>query len=430
MHKKGAITIADDLKNFSHHYLGKTINKRLNLFWIGFVIYSVAFTISRSTFVNNNVCLAIQLFGLFLFIPPAINLIQFKFDNIYLKTTYFLYLIWLFFIIIRGFLFNYLFIKTMLFDAYEGVFIYFVPLILLFPRNLAFYKKIFTVIAILGIFYIIYDIIFFKALLNPDSDDITGQEIVEYFSKTLSISCGFLLLTYLYHSNKRKALAFFVIILTLLLAAIKARRSLIFMCLSILICTCIIYFYINKSKSSNIILFLIFLMFISLFGFKVFNNNKNGLFSLITTRANDDTRTGVELFFYADMKTADWIIGRGINGQYYCPSVSPTDDYRSGIETDYLNIILKGGIISLALLFLIVVPAIFKGIFYSKNILSKAAGIWILLWLIDLYPTPVTKFTLHYLLVWISIGICYSKKIRNLSEANIIEYFQSANYIR
>ena len=79
------------------------------------------------------------------------------------------------------------------------------------------------------------------------------------------------------------------------------------------------------------------------------------------------------------MKTPDWIAGRGITGQYFCPDIEEEqfNDYRSVIETGYLNIILKGGFVSLILLLLITIPAIIKGIFYSNNILSKAAGIWI-----------------------------------------------------
>jgi hypothetical protein len=125
------------------------------------------------------------------------------------------------------------------------------------------------------------------------------------------------------------------------------------------------------------------------------------------------------------MNTQDWIIGKGMNGKYFCPGIDVNDrtGYRRIIETDYLNIILKGGIISLGLLILILVPAIIKGLFYSKNLLSKAAAFWIFLWLIDLYPASVNAFSLNNLLVWLSIGICYSKTIRNISESGIKSYF-------
>ena len=66
---------------------------------------------------------------------------------------------------------------------------------------------------------------------------------------------------------------------------------------------------------------------------------------------------------------------------------------------------------------------IFKGVFRSQNILSKAAGCWILFWIICLYPANVFGFSMNYLLVWLSVGICYSKEIRNIPDTVLKEYF-------
>jgi hypothetical protein len=147
---------------------------------------------------------------------------------------------------------------------------------------------------------------------------------------------------------------------------------------------------------------------------------------LFIDRISQDSRSEVEQYFFRDLKPIDWIIGKGINGKYFCPigdGLGGITILRNGIETDYLNIILKGGIISLGLKLLIAIPAIINGLFHSKNLLSKAAGIWIFFYLIDLYPSPVTTFSLNYLLVWISIGICYSKELRDLSDDGIKKVF-------
>ena len=45
------------------------------------------------------------------------------------------------------------------------------------------------------------------------------------------------------------------------------------------------------------------------------------IFGFAIDRGNEDTRTGVEEYFYNDMNTKDWILGRGINGEYYCPDI-------------------------------------------------------------------------------------------------------------
>jgi len=116
-------------------------------------------------------------------------------------------------------------------------------------------------------------------------------------------------------------------------------------------------------------------------------------------------------------------VGKGIDGIYWSPTGATEDGYRAVVETDYLQIILKGGMVSLGLLLLILVPAIFLGLFYSKNMLSKAAAVWILLWMFALFPATVATFSLNFLLVWISVGICYSKEIRNMPEEKVKELF-------
>jgi len=39
----------------------------------------------------------------------------------------------------------------------------------------------------------------------------------------------------------------------------------------------------------------------------------------------EDTRSGVEICFYQDMGIKDWIIGRGMIGEYFCPGIDPNE---------------------------------------------------------------------------------------------------------
>jgi len=403
----------------------------LNLFWIGFIIYTSAFALSTTTQVNYVVCNILQVLGMFIFIPSAFLLIRFKIENSYLRTLFILYCLWIAGVIIRGFLFDYDFIKLMLFNAYESVFIYLAPLILLFPKKLHYIKILFNVIIVAGLIYVAFDLIFIKNLLI-NYDIKNSQAIVEYFSKTLSIPCGFVLLTYIYHSRNRNFIALSLIILTFLLALIRARRGLAFMAMCPLVASYFVYWVYSNNKSLKLVfplgLFILMAAGIAYSQSIITFLGENSTTSWFLDRLTQDTRNEVEQYFYMDLKPRDWAIGKGINGQYYCPGVVDGEGrvsiFRRGIETDYLTIILKGGIISLALMMLISVPAIIKGLFTSKNMLSKAAAIWILFYLIDLYPVPVTTFTLNYLMVWISIGICYSEEISNLSDSEITDYFR------
>jgi hypothetical protein len=400
--------------------------KNINYFCFGFVIYAVSYIFSITIYANANICQFLEIVGLLLFVYGAMNLIQFKIDNIYLKIVYVLYIAWLITIIPRGFHFNFEYLKGILFSPF-GILLYSVPLVLLFPRNLGLYKKMFNIIFILNFFFIAYDILFIKDLINPDQSNLDSQGLIENFSQILSIHTGFLLLTYVYLTPKRKLFVLGIIVITLLFGIIRARRGLIFMTLCMIIFSYILYLFISKKKILVIFFSTATFFFGALYLSKVFSQKNKGLFSFLLERGTEDTRTSVEECFYQDFQPKDWIIGKGMDGEYYCPGVDENDitGYRPVIETGYLQIILKGGMVSLGLFLLIAIPAMIKGIFFSKNTFSKAAGIWIFLSLVYLYPAALNYFSLFYVLVWISIAICYSKNIRNMSENSVREYFLS-----
>ncbi|TKK70331.1 hypothetical protein FC093_06185 [Ilyomonas limi] len=401
--------------------------KTIQLFWLGFILYSICFCY-LSSLGANLIYAYLQTIGLVLLFSTSFYLVTFKSDNRYLNNIFILYALWSIYIFLHGFSFDKDFLIGMLYNAWLGILLYFVPLVIFFPINIKFIKRMCDVIIVMGVICLIYYSIYLKLLLVSDPTNLISQGFIEHFSKTLSIPCAFIILTYRYHPKKRNLIAFFVMIVTLLFGAIRARRGLIFMTGAPLFISYIL-FLLNNKRNFVIILLSIVLSSIALyFTIHFYNENKSGMFSLITSRLDEDTRTGGEEYFYLDMKTQDWIIGKGINGKYYGPNIDNDiyTDYRSVIETDYLQIILKGGIIRLCILLLIAIPAMILGIFSSKNTLSKALGLWILLWILNLYPSTVTAFTLNYLLVWIAVGICYNRKFREIPENQIRYLFKKA----
>lgn len=399
--------------------------KVAKIFWFGFILYTIGFTASITGIISFKLCQGIQTIGIILMGVSLSKLIKYEIKNSYVKILFSVYCIWLIFIIVRGFSFEWEFLKRMLFDAWFGVFLYFVPLFLLLPKNIYFLSSIFSTIIILGIVSLVFDYATIRQLLNPDINDLESQSAIEYISKTLAIPCGFILLTYPYHKLKSNLGALLIFLVTLFFSIVRARRGLIFMLFLPLAFTFLIYILSNSKKASKWISSLLMMVALVLFSLYFFSQNKTGLFNAIVERIEQDTRTGVELDFYADTDLREWLIGKGVNGSYFSPGIdSPWSVYRTTIETDYLQVILKGGLISLVLLLLIAVPAMLKGFFSSQNTLSKAAAFWILFWMLSLYPATVTTFTLTYILVWISIGICYSEEIRNLPEKDMIKYFK------
>lgn len=294
---------------------------------------------------------------------------------------------------------------------------------MLLPQKLILYKKIFSVILILGIFYVIYSLLFLANLMDPEKN-VLSRDIVEYFSKNLAIPVIFILLTYVYHSSRRNLMAAGILLLCVFFALVRARRGLLFMTVGSFFFIFIIFWINTKYKILTFILLGGFVVMLGSVLVYLFLYSDSEYISFLQQRGAEDTRDGIERYFYNDMEGLDWIVGKGMSGVYYSPTMAE-GNFRGTIETDYLNMILKGGFVQLVLLLLMFIPAIYKGLFKSKNNLSKAAAIWILIWLINTHPSTIQVFSLFYILVWISVGICYSDTIRNLSEKGLVAYFKS-----
>ena len=367
----------------------------INIFWLGFLIYTLSYTLTTTTLMNYVICQAFQIIGLFLFIPTLFFLIKYRFQNLYLQVVFTLYLFW-------------------------------ISITLMMPIKFFNVKRIFDVIIIFAVFYVIYDFAFINHLMSSQEDNVLSREMLEYFAKTLGVPSFFLLMLYSYHSGRKKLFLSFIFLLTIFFALIRARRGLLVMCGLTFLFGYFLYLTQSRQKFFVILLSILVGLGLLLFGYELFVDNKNGLFDYITDRGLEDTRSTVETCFYQDLSTKDWLIGKGMLGEYFCPGIDPNDTtgYRSTIETDYLQIILKGGLVSLFLLLMITIPAIFKGVFYSNNLLSKASGIWILWVLLNMYPSTMNTFTLQYILLWIAVGICYSKTIRAIPEQILMDYFR------
>ncbi len=396
----------------------ETEARYLNLLWLGFIIYSVGYVFSKPTSQYDPVFHSIQLVGVAIFIPATIKTIGTYIHLNYLKVLFSLFILWQLFIVLRGYPRNFVEFKSYLFDAFYGSLIYFAPLFLLLRINISFLRSLFKVVVILNVVYVFINLIFIKLLIGPEHTSLDNLGIVEQFSKTLGVSNFFLLLTLYYHSNKRKALIIFVTLLMSFFALYNARRGLMFISASMVFFAVVLHFIYSNKKWLYIVLSMLIISILTIKIIAVLGEPNNVLFGYLKERIDEDTRSIVEFAFFNDLTVKDWIIGKGMRGEYYCPYIDEMDisNYRYVIETDYLQLILRGGLINCLLYFLIMAPAIYLGFFRSKNLLTKAAATWILLWIIYLYPTGVTTFTLHYIIVWISIGICYTEKLRNIPE--------------
>jgi hypothetical protein len=396
--------------------------KSLSLLWYGFIISTLSYMLSTmETFISGAACQGIQVAGLALIIAGSAGLMKFKFDNKYLQNIFTLFIFFSLFIVVRGIQTDTKSLKKLFLDFYYGLFPYLAPLALLLPRNIGVYKKLFNVLIIFGVLFFIGDIVFYKIIKNPDWLSVESLGVMESLFGLYAFPVGFILLTFVYHKKKINWFAFAVMAIALFFLAYRARRGSMFLCLTTCAGAGMIYLIYSKKKALVISMSIFLVLFGSFFmsGIK-----PPAMFNFLMARGDEDTRSGVEQYMQADMTSKDWILGKGINGKYYCPIVINVDGSsdREVIETGYLQIILKGGLTSIILMGLILLPAVYKGLFKSKNVLAKGSGMFILLWMLYLYPTIGVGFTMHYILVWVSVGICYSKQICDMDDGEIKQY--------
>ena len=406
--------------------------KHINRFIIGILLYSISINLF-SEFIPGNIINVVQLIGLAIWGFYWTKLASLKnISDWYLRITIFLLIIWQLYIVYHGFIFEYLYIKDHLFADNRSM-SYLVPLaVFISVNNTSFWQILFNYLHKMGIaFLIMFPFVLFYLLSN--------QNIAEQYVWILAMGSGFILLTSFYHPRKRVVIALVVMIIALLFITVMARRNIMVTCACFLFFSFIIIPIINKN--TPIIKKAVFLVSFTLLitiGYSVFESNQDGIFYGFTKRATENTRETVFLFYFLDMSPTDFVIGKGINGTYFCPEVDrewsggedpkhKNLDDRVYIECGYLQLILNGGVIYLALYLLILIPAMFKGFFLSRNLFSKSCAFLILMHLIDMAPFGLPTFSLRQFTLWFCVAVCFSKEMRRKDEEEMKKFLMPEN---
>ena len=216
----------------------------------------------------------------------------------------------------------------------------------------------------------------------------------------------FLLFFLQYFNKNEKIKILLAAFISLVISLILARRNVIFTYL-LLIASLI---YINgKLKSDNKVVYIIkVLTLLTFFAFFLINYF-TALFPTLAERALDDTRSGVELeiMYVINQKDALWT-GLGLNSFYYSDYVSEVRDF---VETGYLNLIFKGGIIYIALFISLLIPRLLNGFFREKTKFSQCSIFYILLFLASFSASNTTmSFSIRYVVFWFLLLTYYHKR--------------------
>lgn len=181
----------------------------------------------------------------------------------------------------------------------------------------------------------------------------------------------------------------------------------------------LLIWYIYKGRKSSVSIFYGLAIVAAIYLF--WSNYEGSLFSIMKERQGIDTRGNMAEDFASTMSLKEWIIGRGWFGQYY---ESWLGDMRSGIETGYLHLILKGGLIYLIPYIIILTICAYKGLFRSNNFLCRSFGAIALVRIISLIPFGVPFFTVQEMVVWTGVMICNSPNYLNMTDEEVYNEIQ------
>lgn len=341
------------------------------------------------------------------------------------QSLFLFYLLWSIFIIVRPFftresftLDGFSLISPYTWLSFTTPLIVFLGFEYLSLRSIFKFSYIYAIIGIVLLILNYHDI--FAVNQNFDSDEY--QEYIGIAGIPLQFlsASSFMVLCYAFVPSRFRIIAFLTMFLSLFTVLFTARRGSVFMYLIILLFTFIIYVIASK-KGTGVLKFILGIT-IFIVGIAIFNVYAGSTFSFFLSRLDEDTRSGVVDHFFQSFqgRTLDWIIGRGINGTYYCPIFD--NFYRGTIETGYLHIILKGGLIYLALYLFFLAHSAYLGFFRTKNMLTKAMALYLFSHIIYLVPWGLPAFNFEYIILWICVFYCQSKEWRMFSDITIKEH--------
>ncbi|MEL1254251.1 O-antigen polysaccharide polymerase Wzy [Flavobacterium sp. DGU38] len=404
---------------------------------------------NKSHFLNVSLFLSIffySLFGLlfsiysvnFFRIPQTVALIGFIIVSIYFvkqylqsskKILFTVFIVCQLFIVVRINNINLESLRVILFDPLHFC-SYLIPFVIFLPVRLSSLKEIlrnlflFSLIFILLHLYLIY-----QYPINNFTDIIVISSLAPV---------GIILLLARYTNKKIVFLSFLIVLTILIIGLVYGRRSVVVNASLFFL----FFFNINVLGNDKIrfefkalsVLFGI-LAIVYLINYFIGNVNANNF--EIFNRLDEDSRSDVFEAFIKDFDFSDYLVGRGIDGAYYNPikywNFSNDDyrevNYRTNIESGFLYMIMKGGLIYLVTFLLILLRAMYMGFFKSKNSLLKGLAAYLLIYFFDMFVYGQPTFSIKYCLVWISISVCLSKKMLSMNEKKLLEFIKPTKHI-
>lgn len=396
-------------------YLNIRKYKSLDYLFLSLVMYNFFFTLGPVILPKTLYNIAELFFFCIFFIAILKERKHFTFNRLDadIKVALFLFIVWSFWVVTYSLVTNFSVRLLMLYVVQPISFlIYITPFFMLVKmdekrlQTLSKWLFINLLISIVAYFFL-YD----KIAVTSQADiEIEGNtSLYSYLNIAQYPSSCFLALSFVFiYASLSKKWKIYLLWIGLVLAVVAAlllgRRSSAAIPLLVLFAK-MVYDFKHKPKMLLIVFALALTVY---FGYDYFTEKFLSTFVIASDRAFENTRYWVEHDFYKDMKNFDYIFGRGSEGLAYSQEMG----YRPIIETGYLNMILHGGIIYLALYLYLLLSAAWKGL-HSKNNLLVAMAFFILVEVVCLYPGGHLSFSMTTMALWICVACCSNRKMRN-----------------
>lgn len=292
----------------------------------------------------------------------------------------------------------------------DGFLIYLLPIIILPLPSAKNERTIFRVLFYLSL------LVLPLWLLNYDRLLIAGDKYSyqsESIGMWLPFVSAFLLPMRGVLSRRERLVNLAVFIIYFILMLINARRNicLSFALFSIISCISVVGRFSRKHYFSTKLIYSVLVCLVIMVAVCA-KPLLNGPFSFLKERGLENSRSSVEAIFIADMISSpisDWVFGRGMDGTYeqlvIDNSTGDVREDRRNIETGYLNMLLKGGIVYIlfVLIFLVISTIIF---FKQRTPSSNYFAAVLLVYVIDMYTSsPITLFYPRSILFWLLVSI-------------------------
>lgn len=283
---------------------------------------------------------------------------------------------------------------------------YFLPFFVLFLPNERHMRRIF-------------DIFFFATMLTIPLWVLNIFELVqeEYLGENIGAWLPLLGCFVLVYPNKLslfKKIALWVVWgIYLLLMLLNARRG---MCFT-LVFYAFIWFYSKsckffRSSASRIAAVGFFLVFFFLLLPHDIDRYSKGIFKRIAGRVGEDSRSSVEMLFWADYITSpplELALGRGGTGMYSQETIdSNTGDIsekRNVVETGYLMMLLKGGFVFCATIVMLMLTGLIKSCFRIDIAAVPLRLLFLLFFICNYASSFICLYYPHSIVFWLCISL-------------------------